>query len=95
MNVQEIAAEPRPDFLEVHYTLRELSQSWQVSMRSLRPHFTDEPGVVKFGVPGLTRGRKRPYVSLRIPASVAQRVYFRMTGKNIPAGRGAKPTNAA
>jgi hypothetical protein len=38
--------------------------------------FVDEPGVLKFGKQGRRDG-KRDYVSLRIPASIAQRVHER------------------
>jgi hypothetical protein len=71
---------PRPDFMELHFTLGELAEQWHTSERTLREWFINEPGVIKFGVAKLTKGRQRPYVSLRIPASVALRVYLRMTG---------------
>ena len=44
-----------------------------------------EPGVIKFGAGNLNKARRRTYVSLRIPESVAQRVYARHTGKDYPA----------
>ena len=78
----------RPDWMEPHFTLGELALHWHMSVRSLRDWFVDEPGVIKFGAPKLAKGKKRTYVSLRVPESVAWRVYRRMTGKEIhrPAG---------
>jgi hypothetical protein len=70
--------------MELHFTLGELSEQWHTSERTLRDWFIDEPGVIRFGVANLTKGRKRAYISLRIPESVALRVYRRMTG-NRPA----------
>jgi len=67
----------RPDFLERHFTIAELAEAWHVSTRQLRRWFLNEPGVVKFGTGKLTKNRKRTYVSLRIPESVARRVYHR------------------
>jgi hypothetical protein len=79
--------EPRPDFLERHYTLTELARQWQVSRRTLRPWFINEPGVIRYGTGKLTKARQRSYVSLRIPESVARRVYRRRTGGEVyPSG---------
>jgi hypothetical protein len=75
----------RPDFLEQHYTIAQLAEAWHMSTRMLRKWFANEPGVIKFGVGKLTKNRKRAYVSLRIPESVARRVYqqnaYRRTGR--------------
>ena len=77
----------RPDFLERHYTLTELARQWQVSRRTLRPWFINEPGVIRYGTGKLTKARRRSYVSLRIPESVARRVYRRRTGGEVyPSG---------
>jgi len=77
----------RPDFLERHYTLTELASQWQVSRRTLRPWFINEPGVIRYGTGKLNKARQRSYVSLRIPESVARRVYRRRTGGDVyPSG---------
>jgi len=73
--------EARPEFLERHYTLAELSTYWHSSVRTLRAWFENEPGVVRYGVGKLSRGRARTYVSIRVPESVAARVYRKMTRK--------------
>jgi hypothetical protein len=81
-------AESRPDFLERHYTLGELAKAWHMSRHTLYPQFIQEPGVIKYGTGKLTKGRKRVHVSLRVPESVARRVYRRLTGREIHPARG-------
>jgi hypothetical protein len=71
----------RPDFLERHYTVDELGKAWHMSPRTLRKWFAGEPGVIQFGAGKLNKSRKRVHVSLRIPESVARRVYRRMTNR--------------
>lgn len=72
------------DFTEKHYTVAELAKLWHLGYNAVRAWFLDEPGVIKFGdgsVRSTLRG-KRTKVTLRIPASVAERVYARHTGGN-------------
>jgi hypothetical protein len=66
------AQTPAP--FEMLCTPRELSQMWKFDERTIRRWFIDEPGVLKFGKEDRRDG-KRQYVTLRIPISVAQRVY--------------------
>ena len=73
----------RPEFFERHYTVKELADAWHMSATVLREWFINEPGVVKFGVKKLSKNRKRTYVSMRIPESVARRVYRRHTGRDV------------
>lgn len=87
MMAMEKSTLDRADFLERHYTLGELAKAWHMSIASLRPWFLDEPGVIKFGSGKLKKGRKRVYVSLRVPESVARRVYRARTGREITPGR--------
>ena len=61
-------------FSEPHYTVTELAKRWHLSPRTVRSWFEDEPGVLKHGHFGV-RGKRRPYVTLRIAESVARRVY--------------------
>ena len=49
---------------------------WALSPKAIRCLFRDEPGVLRFGKE--KRGHQRDYVTLRIPAGVAERVYRRM-----------------
>jgi hypothetical protein len=62
--------------LERHYTPQELAALWGFDQTTIRRMFLDEPGVLKEGRRGRRDG-KRSYVSLRIPASIAQRVHER------------------
>ena len=71
----------RPDFLERHYTLAELAEAWHMSQRTLNSWFRDEPGVIRYGSDKLKKGRQRTHLSLRVPESVARRVYRAHTGK--------------
>lgn len=65
--------EATPSAFERHYTAKELAQLWRLDESTVRRLFRDEPGVLR--IPHLRRRRKRDYVSLRIPASVAARVH--------------------
>ncbi len=61
--------------LEKHYSIQDLVQLWSLSAQTIRRLFQDEPEVVAIGSTG---HRKRRYVTLRIPESVAQRVHRRL-----------------
>ena len=60
---------------ERHFSAKELAHMWGMSPAAIRRLFRDEPGVLRFGKE--KRGHKRDYVTIRIPASVAERVYRR------------------
>lgn len=76
----------RADFLERHFTLSELAEAWHVSRATLSAWFRDEPGVIRFGPGKLKKGRARTLVQLRVPASVARRVYRERTGTQLARG---------
>lgn len=59
---------------EKHYSPNQLAKLWNVSVDTVRRVFADEPGVVVIERPGKGKN-SRPYRTLRIPASVALRVY--------------------
>ncbi len=61
---------------EHHYTVLELAKLWNVSTDLVRKIFLTEPGVII-----ISRRRRGPriYRTLRIPHSVAMRVYHRLT----------------
>lgn len=63
---------------ERHYTPRQLAELWILDESTIRRLFHDEPGVLKYSHSSLRSGR-RGYVTLRIPESVARRVYARRT----------------
>jgi hypothetical protein len=62
-------------FAEYHYRVKDLAVMWNLSPTAIRRLFRDEPGVLRYGRP--KKGHQREYASLRIPASVAARVYRR------------------
>lgn len=61
---------------ERHFSVRELAALWGLSERTIRRVFASEPGVVSLER-NETRS-KRVYKTVRIPESVAQRVYRRL-----------------
>ena len=67
----------QPTLTERHYSVKEVAQMWGLSPAAIRRLFCDEPGVLRFGKE--KSGHRRDYVTLRIPASVAGRVYRRCT----------------
>lgn len=69
---------------EKHHTPKQLAELWGLSENSVRNLFAAEPGVIRFGEPSRRVGRslRRRYCSLRIPASVAERVHRRLTGND-------------
>jgi AraC-like DNA-binding protein len=64
-----------PMLTERHYSVKEIAQCWGLSETAIRRLFRNEPGVLCFGKE--RRGHQRAYWTLRIPASVADRVYRR------------------
>jgi hypothetical protein len=69
MSAQEIAVEP-------HYTPKELGKLWHVADSTIRRLFADEPGVLIWGNEETRKRRK--FISMRIPQSVAARVHRRL-----------------
>jgi transcriptional regulator GlxA family with amidase domain len=61
---------------ERHFTVSELASAWSLSEESIKRMFQKEPGVLAMHAP--RKKYKRTYVTLRIPQSVAERVYRRM-----------------
>ncbi len=57
-----------------HYTVAELAESWNVSTDFIRDLFRDEGDVLRWF---RSRPGKRRYVVIRIPGTVAERVYRR------------------
>lgn len=64
---------------EKHYTPQQLAEAWCLSLKAIRTLFRDEPGVLVLERPE-TR-HKRGYATLRIPASVADRVHLRLRNR--------------
>jgi hypothetical protein len=62
---------------EAVYTPAEIARLKKLHPGTIREMFLEEPGVIRLGRPA-TR-RKRQYFTLRIPESVAERVFARLT----------------
>lgn len=67
---------------ERHYSPSELAEIWNLSSDTIRRVFENEPGVLIFENP--VRASVRRFRTLRIPESVALRVYSRLTNCRIP-----------
>lgn len=65
--------------LEQHYAPSQLAERWGVSVDFVRRLFREEPGVIVAERPESMH--KRGYATLRIPESVAERVYARLVSK--------------
>ena len=67
---------------EQHFKPAELAELWGVSGDTIRRLFRDAPGVLVIDRP--TRRYKRRYSTIRIPESVAKRVYEKLSkGKRL------------
>jgi hypothetical protein len=73
--------EVKPAPWDRHYTVGQLAAMWGFGRTTVRRWVENEPGVLRQGESRPRRGRKNAYVSLRIPESVAMRVYRRHTQK--------------
>ncbi len=62
--------------LEPHFSVQVLAEMWRLDESTIRRIFEDAPGVLRLANERRRNG-KREYVTLRIPASVAQREYQR------------------
>jgi hypothetical protein len=63
---------------ERHFTAQDLAELWKLDETMIRRIFQDQPGVLKLGRSN-RRGGNRDYVTLRIPESVALRIYQERT----------------
>jgi hypothetical protein len=69
---------PREVPFDEHFTVLELAGIWKLSRQTVRRIVENEPGVVRLGEdrPGVRR-----HQTLRVPASVARRIYLRLIGE--------------
>jgi hypothetical protein len=65
---------PDETAFERHFTPKQLAELWKFDESTIRRMFIDEPGVLKYGN-SFRRSVRREYFTLRIPESVARRVY--------------------
>ena len=87
MQVPYREAEPR--MCERHYSPAELAELWNLSADTVRRMFENEPGILVFENP--VRSSSRRFRTLRIPESVAQRVYSRFSNSEVAAGSRMRP----
>ena len=64
-------------FAERHFSVGTLAELWAYSPDTVTKMFADVPGVLKVGTPA-GRG-KRPRLTMRIPESIALKVYSEKT----------------
>ena len=57
--------------------MRQIAELWGLSDDTIRNFFEKEPGVIAIG-DGRSTGRRRRYVTLRIPEAVLERVHLRL-----------------
>jgi hypothetical protein len=62
---------------EKHYSVNDLAAIWGLDPDTIRPLFKNRLGVLKIARPE-TR-RKRGYTTLRIPASIAEKVHAELS----------------
>ena len=74
---------------ERHYSPAELGELWNLSADTVRRIFENEFGVLVFENP--VRSSSRRFRTLRIPESVAQRVYSRFSNCGLAAGVRIRP----
>jgi hypothetical protein len=78
--------------LEVHYSVQQIADAWQVSIDLVRDIFSKEEGVLRLSTDRGVRG----YVTLRIPESVLARVHQRRSSAPaIPMARRKLPLRKA
>jgi len=74
---------------ERHYAPAELGELWNLSPDTVRRMFENEPDVQVFENP--VRSSSRRFRTLRIPESVALRVYSRFTNCGLASGGRMRP----
>jgi hypothetical protein len=66
-----------PVMIDPHYSPRFYAELWNLSVSTILRWFRDEVGVLKIGV--ASKNGKRTRIELRIPRSLAMRVYQERT----------------
>jgi hypothetical protein len=72
-----LVAGPVTVVTEHHYSVADIAEMWGLSHDAVRKIFHNEAGVLVLG--GLGSTHRRRYTTLRIPASVLERVHRRMS----------------
>jgi hypothetical protein len=87
--VQAPNREQESRMYEKHYAPAELGDLWNLSADTVRRMFENEPGVLVFENP--ERSSHRRFRTLRIPESVAARVYSRFSNARLATGVRIRP----
>jgi len=61
-------------FLEQHFTIGHLAELWGWDVDTVRPWFDGVPGLQVVAHP--EKMNKRSYTSIRVPASIAEKIYL-------------------
>lgn len=61
--------------LEKHYSVKEVAELWGLGENTVRRMFEDIAGVLKISQPSIQARKRKPRVTLRIPASVLERAH--------------------
>jgi len=72
-------AKTEAEGFERHYTVQDLAREWALSTWTVRKLFEAEPGVLQIG--DRLAGRRRRYITIRIPHHVKERVRARLEVK--------------
>jgi hypothetical protein len=75
--VNRTIIEPQPIAIDQHYTAQFYAELWNISPATVIRWFQDREGVLKLTEP--SKNGKRTRVELRIPFSLAMRVYRERT----------------
>jgi hypothetical protein len=70
-----MTAQVRSTVFERHFSPKTLAEIWNFSEDTIQRWFEDEPGVLKHGETGDAKRGKRRKVYLRIPESIALKIY--------------------
>ena len=63
------------DFKERHYTPTELATLWNMHPSTIRRVFGNMPGVLKIGAMRRLHKQSKPYLTIRVPESIAKAWY--------------------
>jgi hypothetical protein len=77
MNPSSVFQLPKPIAIDPHYSSQFYAELFGVSVDTIVRWYQDEPGVLKLSKPARNGARTR--VELRIPLSIAMRVYAERT----------------
>lgn len=60
---------------EQHYSVQQVAEMWGLSAEKVRLMFQDVEGVLKISFTGMSKKKRKPYVTLRIPASILEQFH--------------------